>query len=241
MLICSYMSSRPQRPNFHPRHDAERKVSAPNPDISVLRLPGRKGGLVEVPLISPPHTPTLRHPELTEPLEPVTPVPPNYTSTFGVVPEETAAPNLGNADFNVNGESTKDRIGRLRNLSRAIGTTIARARNRDTQPTIKLERNKPSWEEVRARNYEGHHDYHNFDEVPEEVRERYRKILGNEAVARSQGHPVTTLFADYSEWVTGPEKGVFEPKNPWPTTDEIGTTYILPDPPTRPHHQPHQS
>lgn len=235
------MSSRAYRPNSGPRHAAERKVSNPVPrDIVALHLPGRKGGLVEVPLISPPHTPTLRQPDLTE--STLKPAEPNYTSTFGVVPEETAAPSLGDANFKV-GESTADRAGRIRSISRAIGVTIARARNRSAQPTIEMERNKPSWEDIRTRNYEGYHDYHDFDEVPKEVRERYRKILGNEAVARANGRPVTTLFADYSEWVTGPEKGVVEPKNPWPTPNEIGTTYLISDPGTISDHQPvhHQS
>lgn len=230
------MSSRANRPPQGPRHDAERKVNAPDRDISVLHLPGRKGRLVEVPLISPPHTPTLRSPDLTEStLEPIVP---DYTSTFGVIPEETAAPSFGNANFKV-GESTTDRIGRIRSISRAIGDTIARARNRNAPPTIEIEPNNLSWEEIRARNREGYHD--DLDEIPQRVRDRYRRSWGNEAVARSRGYPVTTLFSDFSEWATGPENGVFEPKKPWPTTDEISTTYILPDPPTHPRHQPHQS
>jgi hypothetical protein len=178
---------------------------------------------------------------------------PNPTRTFGGASKEGAASSLGNADFKVGVESTPDQVRRMHRLGGRIGSALSRGRNRTTesryreeQPTSPTPAPAPestvSWQEIRARNYEGYHDYTDFNEVPSAVKERYRRILGNEAVARANGRPVTTMFADYSERATGPEKDVIEPKHPWPAQNEIGTTYLFDQiptvvhPPVDPHH-----
>ncbi len=209
------------------------------PEVEALRLPGRKGGLVEVPLISDPHTPISRRPKLIEEstTEPVSP--PNPTRIFGGVSKEGAASGIGNADFKVGAASTAEQVHRLHRLGGRIGSALNRARNRDAEP-INREEQPPfphaessvSWGDVRRRNYNGYHDYTDFEKVPLVIRNHYSRILDHETAARSRGYPITTAFADYTEQATGPEKGVVEPKHPWPAQNEIGTTYLFDQLPT---------